>query len=123
MENELLKNELISYDDITLIPSHSSLTGRDECDVSVNILGEKYKMPIILAPMITLTTPEMIWVFYNNNLIPTLHRYFKDPEEQYNYLLFGIMEVISRFQDLDKIKYSEITTNTIVPSDILNNKI
>ena len=63
----LVQGTLIGYDDITLIPQFSALKGRKDCDTSVIINGDKYDLPLAIAPMITITTPEMIYCCYKNN--------------------------------------------------------
>lgn len=88
-------NKILSgFDDITLIPQHSSLQGRNECDISINILNEKYDFPLVISPMCTITTPEMIYGCYKNNIMITLHRYFNNAKEQYDYLYNGLENVM-----------------------------
>ena len=67
-----------SFDDILLVPRYSDLESRSECMVDM----ENYNLPIIMSPMDTVTTPEMIKLFVESNLMPSVHRYFKTPEEQ-----------------------------------------
>lgn len=105
--------KLIGYDDITLIPQFSSLSGRSECDISIEINGDKYAMPLAIAPMTTITTPEMIYCCYNNGILTTLHRYFNNAEEQYNYLYYGLADVMSRDSEFKKQLYGYRSNNAI----------
>lgn len=72
-----------SYDDVTLVPHYSNLRTRGETDTSM--FG--FNLPIIMSPMDTVTTPDMIRLFVKNNLVATVHRAFKNAEDQLNYVL------------------------------------
>ena len=72
-----------SYDDVTLVPHYSDLKSRGETDPSM--FG--FDLPIIMSPMDTVTTPDMIRLFVNNNLVASVHRAFKTAEEQFNYVV------------------------------------
>lgn len=73
-----------SYDDVTLVPSYSELRSRGETNPEMF----SYSLPIIMSPMDTVTTPRMIRLFIKNNLVATIHRSFKSPQDQLNYLLY-----------------------------------
>lgn len=79
----------ICYDDVQLVPYYSTLTSRSDADTSM----KGYAMPVIMSPMMTITTPKMIKLFYEMNLVPTLHRYFKNADEQYFYLFNGLSDL------------------------------
>ena len=74
--------ESYSYDDILLVPRFSDLHSRNDADISM----EGYDLPIVMSPMDTITTPEMVDLFLESNLIATVHRYFKSGEEQLAYM-------------------------------------
>lgn len=108
--------KLLCYDDVSLIPNWSNLNGRDDCDVSIDFLGDKCKMPIILAPMTFITSPEMIYTFWKNNLVTTYHRYWKDAETQYDSLLLGLFYVLSEEEEQREVCLSKFDDlKTIVP--------
>lgn len=109
--------ELIGYDDITLIPQFSSLTGRSSCDTSIVINGDRYDLPIAIAPMVNITTPEMIYCCYNNSILTTLHRYFNSAEDQYNYIYLGLADVMSRNDETAQQICNYKTNNTITFED------
>lgn len=106
-------SELIGYDDITLIPKFSSLTGRGDCDISIEVLGDKYEMPLALAPMVTITTPEMIYCGWKNRILLTLHRYFKNADDQYNYIYLGLADVLCRNNEINEQIYNYRSNNVI----------
>ena len=105
--------EFLGYDDITLIPQFSNLKGRGECDISIEINGDKYSAPIAIAPMVTITTPEMIFSCYKNDLLPTLHRYFNSADEQYKYLFLGLHDIFTRNEDIHQQIYGFRSNNVI----------
>lgn len=74
--------ETISFDDIFLVPRYLNMESRSEADIS--ICG--YDMPVINAPMDMLDDIKMIKLLLENNLITTLHRYFKTPDAQVNHV-------------------------------------
>lgn len=98
-----IEKNILCYDDIALIPRHSSLKGRDDCDTSITFLGEKCSMPIILAPMVSLTTPEMIVTFWKNGLVPTVHRYFNSFNEQYACVYLGVCAIFANYKENDDL--------------------
>lgn len=108
-----MNDYLIGYDDITLIPQFSSLTGRNECNTSIEINGDKYDLPLAIAPMVTITTPEMIYCCYKNKILTTLHRYFNNAEEQYNYIYLGLADVLSRNDEYTQQIFNYRSNNVI----------
>ena len=76
-------NKGLSFDDITLIPRYSDLESRSDADPS----SCGYDLPIAMSPMNTITSLDMMKLFVDRNLIATLHRYFKNAEEQLDYAL------------------------------------
>ena len=70
-----------SFDDILLIPRYSELESRSNCDLSIGGVD----MPIIMAPMDTVTSLDMINLFLKRNLFATIHRYFTSEVEQLKY--------------------------------------
>ena len=76
-------NKGLSFDDITLIPRYSDLESRSEANPSA--CG--YDLPVVMSPMNTITSPQMMKLFVDKNLMATLHRYFKNAEEQLDYAL------------------------------------
>lgn len=79
----LIDDEItISYDDVCLVPTYSDLLSRSEAKVET--CG--YSNPIISSPMIHTTSKNMLKFMIDNNMCPTVHRYFKDANEQLNHV-------------------------------------
>ena len=68
----------LSYDDICLIPLYSDLESRSDAKITF----KSYRNPIVASPMIHTSSKRMLGFFVDNNMIPTVHRYFKNAEEQ-----------------------------------------
>ena len=48
-----------SFDDVLLVPQYSDIESRSEVDISREIGGHRYQLPIISSPMDTVTGGEM----------------------------------------------------------------
>lgn len=86
--------ESLSFDDVLLIPRYSKFKSRSETDISVEFCGKKNATPLIMSPMTCVTSPEMMYFGINNGIVPTVHRYFRDVETQFNTVLYGLVEQI-----------------------------
>lgn len=74
--------EALSFDDVLLVPRYSDLNSRSDANIST--FG--FSNPIGMTPMDTVTSVDMIELFLNKNMLASVHRYFKTPQEQYEYL-------------------------------------
>jgi IMP dehydrogenase len=74
--------ECYSCDDILLVPRFSELKSRNECDPSFL----NYSLPIIASCMDTVYSPEMDDFLTSQNIMVMVHRYFKNAEEQLEYV-------------------------------------
>ena len=122
MENVECLGYCLGYDDISLVPQFSPLKGRNDCDTSIEINGDKYDLPLAIAPMITITTPEMIYCCWKNNIMTTLHRYFETAKHQYDYIYLGLGDVLSRNDEKLQQLYN-YQTNNVIDFPMLNAKI
>lgn len=84
----------ISYDDICLHQQYSELNSRN--DVNINVIDYDRNIikrnPIIMSPMVHTCTKEMLNYFCDNSMVPTLHRYFKTVEDQYDFAVKAFEE-------------------------------
>src|SRR3990167_10747668 len=83
-----------TFDDLMLVPRHSDIKSRKNPDTSTQIGNTKLKIPIISAPMNTVTEEEMSRTMAYLGGSSVLHRYMS-PDDQSNkckeLLIHGIM--------------------------------
>lgn len=70
-----MKIELFSYDDITLIPNHSSLNSRNNADTSIELCGYRFKLPIVPSNMIDVISFENARFLAENGYFYIMHRF------------------------------------------------
>ena len=87
-----LKEKTISYDDICLVPQYSDLMSRSEADISQFGM----KNPIMNSPMIHTCSKAMLNYCIDNNMGTTIHRYFKNAEEQLAYAKVSVGEKFNK---------------------------
>ena len=73
--------ESLCYDDVLLVPQHSTLDSRSKVNLSVNINGLEFAHPIIPANMQTVTGIDMSRFIIQSGGLAILHR-FMDVREQ-----------------------------------------
>lgn len=73
--------EGLTFDDVLLVPQHSTVGSRSTVDISVKWGCCHFEHPIIPANMKTVTGPEMALRVINSGGLAILHR-FMDPKEQ-----------------------------------------
>lgn len=73
--------EGLTFDDVLLVPQHSSVASRSEVDISVKWGGLHFEHPIIPANMKTVTGKEMALEIIKSGGLAILHR-FMEPHEQ-----------------------------------------
>lgn len=64
-----------TFDDLTLVPQHSLIKSRRDPDISINIPGFSYKIPIVSSPMNTVTEADMLVTMVRLGGTGVLHRY------------------------------------------------
>ncbi len=68
--------ELLTFDDVLIVPKFSEITSRRDVDISVNRLGFPYmRLPILSANMDSITGPEMAVAIQNAGGQAVLHRF------------------------------------------------
>jgi IMP dehydrogenase len=75
--------EGLTFDDVLLVPQHSTVESRSKVDISVKLNSLKFKHPIIPANMKTITGLEMAWEVAKSGGLAILHR-FMPIEDQIN---------------------------------------
>jgi len=95
MPKKYCENYMLTYDDVVLVPRRSSFPSRSVTDPGMWFCGKKYELPIVMSPMSSVTSPEMIYFFFKNKMVPSVHRYFNNAAEQYDYVFLGIAEQIN----------------------------
>ena len=66
----------LSFDDVLLVPQYSDIVSRAEVDISVDMrMLDKYELPIISAPMDTVTGANMAYQIGKAGGIGIIHRY------------------------------------------------
>ena len=65
----------ICYDDVLLVPQYSNIQSRKEIDISNSLSDIEFSMPIISAPMDTVTGAVMTKTLDNKGGLGIVHRY------------------------------------------------
>ena len=65
----------LKYSDIVLVPNYSECTTRSDCDVSVEIAGKKFRLPIIPANMKSVINEQLAKWMSDNDLFYIMHRF------------------------------------------------
>lgn len=66
--------EALTYGDVLIEPRYSNIYTREDIDIRSKFLGD-YRVPIISAPMDTVTGPKMAAAMYRANAYGVLHRF------------------------------------------------
>ena len=72
--------EGLTYGDVLIIPNYSDIPTREDIDIRTEYLGRK-RVPIMSAPMDTVSGPAMVEALYRANAYGVLHRFGNDIEE------------------------------------------
>lgn len=71
----LMNSHALTFDDILLVPKYSEVASRANVDISTNLLGRKYAVPICSANMDTVTEYTMAVAMERQGGLGILHRY------------------------------------------------
>lgn len=71
----VMKDFLLSYDDVYLRPKHSFLISRSDADTSVEFLGKRWKLPVIPANMQDVISVENAKYLSENDYFYIYHRF------------------------------------------------
>lgn len=64
-----------SFDDVLLVPKKSTISSRSEIDISADMPNAKFTLPIISAPMDTVTSSDMATAMNEAGGFGVIHRY------------------------------------------------
>ena len=78
----LIIKEGLCFDDVLLIPQHSTVTSRSEIDLKVNWGRLQYAHPVIPANMKTIIGREMAFAIMQSGGLAILHRFLSIEEQQ-----------------------------------------
>lgn len=67
--------EVLSFDDVLIVPKFSSIKSRADVDTSTELCGNKLKLGIIASNMDTVTGPEMARAMLDYGATAALHRF------------------------------------------------
>lgn len=76
----LINSNALTFDDILLVPQFSEVASRKDVDVSTELLGVKFDIPIVSANMDTVTGPRMANRMDRLGGLGILHRYAEPSE-------------------------------------------
>lgn len=76
---KFVDKKTIAFDDICLVPRYSDLMSRSDATIE---LTSGYRNPIANSPMIHTSGTDMIRFMLGNNMMASVHRYFKSAEQQ-----------------------------------------
>jgi IMP dehydrogenase len=85
--------EAFTYDDLMLVPQHSKIKSRKEPDVSTELGRSKLQIPIVAAPMNTVTEYEMCQTMGTIGGDAVLHRYLTIEEQARQFKLSSVAHV------------------------------
>lgn len=98
--------ESLCYDDVLLVPQHSTLNSRSKVNLSVNINGINFSHPVIPANMKTVTGIDMSRFIIQSGGLAILHR-FMDVKDQIEHV-----KAVKNSGDIDRFAVSIGIKNT-----------
>jgi len=93
-----------TFDDFIIVPQHSEVKSRKHPDISVNLPGFKYELPVVSSPMNTVTEADMLVTMRQIGGVGVLHRYLSIGEQ-----LEIVEDVYTRLSDAGFPSVSEGT--------------
>lgn len=70
-----------TFDDFVLVPVYSEIRSRKDPNISTNIKDKQYSIPIVSAPMNTVTEEQMLFAMASMGGIGVLHRYMTTDQQ------------------------------------------
>ena len=109
-------NSSYKYSDISLIPSYSECESRNDCDPSIKLFGERYKLPIIPANMKSVVDLGLSRWMSENDYFYIMHRFDNDiyaQIEQANNESWKTISFSIGVQDKDKTIIHKLRDNKL----------
>ncbi len=73
--------KFLNYNDVFLVPRHSTLISRAEADPSTTFCGKSFKLPIIPANMVDVVDFKLANELCDSNIFYIMHRFFAPPTD------------------------------------------
>lgn len=67
--------EVLSFDDVLLVPKKSDIESRQEVDISATLKDHRFRLPIMSSPMDTVTEADMSLEMFSKGGLGVIHRY------------------------------------------------
>lgn len=83
-----MRDFLLSYDTVTLLPNYSSLESRSKADTTVELCGYKFKLPVVPANMKDVINPKIAKFCSENGYFYIYHRFGDSGNENLNTIHF-----------------------------------
>jgi IMP dehydrogenase len=109
-------SELISFDDMLIRPTYTSLESRSIPDTTSDVAGFKLSLPIISSPMNTITEHRMAIEMSLLGAMGIVHR-FMSIEDQLREL-----DIIKKYEDSEGVKIKKVFAVGVGDSELLRAK-
>ena len=84
LEELILNGDPPSFDDVMIVPTHSTVSSRSEPDTGSTVAGSiDLEVPIISSPMDTVTGSKMAYAMSSSGGLGILHRFLSKEEQSY----------------------------------------
>lgn len=106
-----MTNKALKYSDVCLIPNYSECESRKDCNTSINLFGNHYKLPIIPANMKSVIDMKLAKWMSDNDYFYIMHRFDNDLAENVaiaNAENWKTISFSTGIQDTDKDKLLKI---------------
>lgn len=99
----------LSFDDILLVPKYSNIEHRSECDTTSRLTRNyKIEVPIVSAPMDTVTELNMLNRLYSLGAVGSVHRFMSIDDE---------VKIISRHREINVLPNNPVIGTIGVTGD------
>lgn len=82
---KIYKNDVLHYDDVVIVPQHSTIRSRKEIDCSAKLGGLTLSVPVLSANMDTVTGKEMCLEMFKLGGLGVMHRFMSIDENVTDY--------------------------------------